>query len=140
MCKIQTIGSRKWKSYTCFSYCQKYVIHYNISSNINLFFSEEWLLTYWTIFYMFLRLLWWCRRRIFWQKRLRNPKDTPHQSSEFSFRTKPFFNSIQDHPNTSTYIISFVFYTFIYNSFLDLSVVQILLFMRLMFECIRILE
>ena len=115
-------------------------IHYNISSNINLFFSEQWLLTYWTIFYMFLRLLWWCRRRIFWQKRLRNPKDTPHQSSEFSFRTKPSFNSIQDHPNTSTYIISFVFYTFIYNSFLDLSVVQILLFMRLMFECIRILE
>ena len=43
-------------------------------------------------------------------------------------------------PNTSIYIISFVFYTFIDNSFLDLSVVQILLFMRLMFECIRILE
>ena len=102
-------------------------------------FSEEWLLTG-PFFICFLRLLWWCRRRIFWQKRLRNPKDTPHLFSEFSFRTKPFFNSIQDHPNTSTCIISFVFYTFIYNSFLDLSVVQILLFMRLMFECIRILE
>ena len=31
-------------------------IHYNISSNINLFLSEEWLLTYWTIFYMFFEI------------------------------------------------------------------------------------
>ena len=54
-----------------------------------------------TIFLCFLRL-WWCRR-IFWQKRLRNLEDTPHPFSEFSFRTKPFFNSTQDHPNNISF-------------------------------------
>ena len=139
LCKIQSIGSRKWmkKLYMFFVIPKIWVKGFTTTSSY--FLKSDYLLTG-PFFICFLRLLWWCRRRIFWQKRLRNPKDTPHQSSEFSFRTKPFFNSIQDHPNTSTYIISFVFYTFIYNSFLDLSVVQILLFMRLMFECIRILE